>query len=313
MMDMCHAAEALTGRDAGFKRYIKRFSDTHIAEQEAKSIFDAVLTGKKKSIAAMVDSEIASGASPESIINEMIIPALQKVGDLYEQKVYFLPHLIYSAEAARAAFDRLEQNYITGTKEGRKKVVIATVKGDIHDIGKNLVAMLLRNHGFAVTDLGKDVPAENIIDTAQQQDADIIGLSALITTTAKEMETVIALAKEKSVRAKDNGGRRGSNREIREEHRGRRLRRGRGGSGKGSGTIDRKIYRLGRNMHFEVDTHTHTVLSGHAHSTIMENAAAAARMGLKGIVMSDHGPSIQSSAPDYNIGTYAYLPYILKA
>ncbi len=202
MMDMCHAAGALTGKDEGFKRYIKRFSDTQIAEQEAKSIFDAVLTGKKKSIAAMVDAEIQKGAQPDNIINEMIIPALQKVGDLYEQKVYFLPHLIYSAEAARAAFDRLEQGYITEAKEGKKKVVIATVKGDIHDIGKNLVAMLLRNHGFAVVDLGKDVPAESIIDTALEQDADIIGLSALITTTAKEMENVIALAKEKSVRAK---------------------------------------------------------------------------------------------------------------
>ncbi len=80
--------------------------------------------------------------------------------------------------------------------------MIATVKGDIHDIGKNLVAMLLRNHGFAVTDLGKDVPAEKIIDAALEQDADIIGLSALITTTAKEMETVIARAREKSLRAK---------------------------------------------------------------------------------------------------------------
>jgi 5-methyltetrahydrofolate--homocysteine methyltransferase len=202
MMDMYHAAEALTGKDDGFKRYIKRFSDTHIAEQEVKSIFDAVLTGKKKSIAAMVDSEIAGGSTPEKIINEMIIPALQKVGDLYEQKVYFLPHLIYSAEAARAAFDHLELKFAAGTKEGKKKVVIATVKGDIHDIGKNLVAMLLRNHGFAVIDLGKDVPAENIIRTAMEQDADIIGLSALITTTAKEMETVIALAKEQNVKAK---------------------------------------------------------------------------------------------------------------
>lgn len=201
MMDMYHAAEALNGNDEGFKRYIKRFSDTRIAEQEAKDIYEAVLTGKKKSIAAMVDAEIAKGELPEQIINKMIIPALQKVGDLYEQKVYFLPHLIYSAEAARAAFDRLEQNYAAGTQEGKKKVVIATVKGDIHDIGKNLVAMLLRNHGFAVTDLGKDVPAETIVNTAAELDADIIGLSALITTTAKEMEYVIALAKEKKLRA----------------------------------------------------------------------------------------------------------------
>lgn len=202
MMDMCHAAEALTGGDVDFKRYIARFSDTRVPEQDAKDIFEAILTGKKKSITAMIDAEIAKGAVPDAIINGMIIPALQQVGDLYERKVYFLPHLIYSAEAARAAFDHLEKHYITGTQQGKKKVVIATVKGDIHDIGKNLVAMLLRNHGFAVTDLGKDVPAETIIETAAGQDADIIGLSALITTTAKEMENVIALAKQRKLRAK---------------------------------------------------------------------------------------------------------------
>lgn len=201
MMDMRHAAEALTGSDAGFSRYIKRFSETHIPEQEAKDISEAVLTGKKKSIAAMIETEIGKGSSPEQIINGMIIPALQKVGELYEQKVYFLPHLIYSAEAARAAFDHLEKHYITGSQEVKKKVIIATVKGDIHDIGKNLVAMLLRNHGFSVTDLGKDVPAETIVAAAAKEDADIIGLSALITTTAVEMEGVIALARKEGLRA----------------------------------------------------------------------------------------------------------------
>jgi 5-methyltetrahydrofolate--homocysteine methyltransferase len=125
------------------------------------------------------------------------------VGDLYESRVYFLPQLIYSAEAANVAFGYLEEKM--GSKDGpdyKKKVVIATVRGDIHDIGKNLVGMLLRNHGFAVTDLGKDVPSSFIVDTAAEQDADIIGLSALITTTAKEMEGVIALVKQRGLRAK---------------------------------------------------------------------------------------------------------------
>ena len=134
----------------------------------------------------------------------MIIPALKKVGDLYERRVYFLPQLIYSAEAAHAAFDYLEKNFLDqGTAaDGKKKVVIATVKGDIHDIGKNLVAMLLRNHGFSVTDLGKDVAAQKIVDTAKTIGADIIGLSALITTTAKEMENVIQLVREQGLPAK---------------------------------------------------------------------------------------------------------------
>ncbi len=203
MMDLYHAAEALFERDYNFENYLKRFSDTKISEQEAKNITDAILTGKKKTITALIDKEISGGVTPEIIINEMIIPALQKVGDLYEQRVYFLPQLIYSAEAAHAAFDYLEEKYIeAGSADVKKKVVIATVKGDIHDIGKNLVAMLLRNHGFTVTDLGKDIAAEKIIDEAEKQNADIIGLSALITTTAKEMERVIALARQRNLRAK---------------------------------------------------------------------------------------------------------------
>ncbi|MDD5018461.1 MAG: homocysteine S-methyltransferase family protein, partial [Eubacteriales bacterium] len=194
MTDLYHAAEALIERDDDFRQYIKRFAETEISEQDADNIMDAVLTGKKKIITALIDKEIASGTMPERIINDMIIPALQKVGDLYEQRVYFLPQLIYSAEAAHMAFDYIEENFFTGGEaDKKKKVVIATVRGDIHDIGKNLVAMLLRNHGFAVTDLGKDVAAHTIVDAAAGQDADIIGLSALITTTAKEMEKVIAL------------------------------------------------------------------------------------------------------------------------
>ena len=204
MMDMYHAAEALTVRDAGFERYISRFSQqAQVSEQQADTIADAVLIGKKSGMTALIDVQLAAGQKPEAIIGDMLIPALQKVGDLYEQRVYFLPQLIYSAEAANIAFDYLESKMdVSGAADGKKKVVIATVRGDIHDIGKNLVAMLLRNHGFAVTDLGKDVPAQLIVDTAQAQDADIIGLSALITTTAKEMEGVIALVRQRGLRAK---------------------------------------------------------------------------------------------------------------
>ena len=203
MMDLYHAAEALIERDEGFTEYIKRFADTQISEEEAESIVDAVLTGKKKIITSLIDKEIRTGATPATIINDMIIPALRRVGDLYEQRVYFLPQLIYSAEAAHAAFDYLEKHFpaSTGAKD-RKKVVIATVRGDIHDIGKNLVAMLLRNYGFAVTDLGKDIPAQRIVDEAEAQDADIVALSALITTTAREMEGVVKLVHERGIRAR---------------------------------------------------------------------------------------------------------------
>lgn len=204
MMDLYHAAEALIEKDENFENYIERFSQKPVTEQEAKTIVDAILTGKKKTIISLIEKELKQGKNPEQIINNMIIPALGKVGDLYEQRVYFLPQLIYSAEAAHTAFDYLEEKFFSDTdvSKEKSKVVIATVKGDIHDIGKNLVAMLLKNHGFAVTDLGKDIPSEAIVDKAEEIDADIIGLSALITTTAKEMENVIKLAKERNIRAK---------------------------------------------------------------------------------------------------------------
>ncbi len=202
MMDMCCAAQALTERDEGFTQYIGRFGETRAPEAETASVTDAILTGKKKIIASLIDAEIASGATPEAIINNMIIPALRRVGDLYEQRVYYLPQLIYSAEAAQAAFGYLERHFAPAGSTVKKKVVMATVKGDIHDIGKNLVVMLMKNHGFEVIDLGKDVPAQTIVDTAREHDADVIGLSALITTTAREMEKVVRMVREAGLRAK---------------------------------------------------------------------------------------------------------------
>ena len=202
MMDLYCAAQALTERDEGFAQYIRRFGEAQAPETEAASVTDAILTGKKKTIASLIDAEIAGGVTPEAIINDMIVPALRKVGDLYEQRVYYLPQLIYSAEAAQTAFGYLERHFSPARSTAKKKVVMATVKGDIHDIGKNLVVMLMKNHGFEVIDLGKDVPAQTIVDTAKQHDADVIGLSALITTTAREMEKVVRMVREAGLRAK---------------------------------------------------------------------------------------------------------------
>jgi 5-methyltetrahydrofolate--homocysteine methyltransferase len=202
MMDMYHAAQALTDRDENFEQYLQRFANVQAVETEATSVMDAILTGKKKTIVSLIDAEIADGVAPESIINDMIVPALRKVGDLYEQRIYYLPQLIYSAEAAHVAFGYLEKHFVPSAASARKKVVMATVKGDIHDIGKNLVVMLLKNHGFEVIDLGKDVPAQTIVDTAAKEDADIIGLSALITTTAREMEKVVLLVRQTGIKAK---------------------------------------------------------------------------------------------------------------
>lgn len=201
LTDLRHAAEALTARDVGLGRYLKRFAGVPPAE-DAGNVYDAVLIGKKKAVTALIDAQIAQGKTADEIINGMIVPALHEVGARFERRKYFLPQLIYSAETARSAFDYLEKHFVSADARTKKKVVIATVQGDIHDIGKNLVAMLLRNHGFEVIDLGKDVPAEVIVDAADAHSAHIIALSALITTTAREMEKVIALTQHRGLSAK---------------------------------------------------------------------------------------------------------------
>lgn len=202
LVDLCFAAEALTGNDKEFGRYLNRFSDLAIAAQTAGTLFDSILYGKKAKTTAFIDGRAKNGEPPQAII-DTIIAALDKVGEFYEQRKFFLPQLIYSAEAARTAFDHIEKIMPAAASVKRgKKVVIATVKGDIHDIGKNLVAMLLKNHGFEVIDLGKDVPAKTIINAAREHNADIIGLSALITTTAHEMKEVIELKKKHGIAAK---------------------------------------------------------------------------------------------------------------
>lgn len=166
-------------------------------------VYQAVLKGNRKHIVELVEGERKKGSTPEEIINEMLIPAITEVGNLFEQQVYFLPQLISSAEAMRIAIDYLEPMLATSqTGEKLGTVVIATVAGDIHDIGKNLVALMLRNYGFDVTDLGKDVPSEKIIEVAKEKDADIIALSALMTTTMVEMKTVVDLVKAAKLRAK---------------------------------------------------------------------------------------------------------------
>ena len=132
-----------------------------------------------------------------------MIPAINEVGDLFEKGKYFLPQLISSAETMKMSIEILEPLLGNGADKGDMPViVIATVEGDIHDIGKNLVALMLRNYGFNVIDLGKDVPKEKIVEAAEQYDADIIALSALMTTTMKQMDNVNQLVKEKGLKAK---------------------------------------------------------------------------------------------------------------
>ena len=164
---------------------------------------EAVIKGKRKQIVSITQKCLDEKKEPQNLLNDVLIPAINEVGDLFEKGRYFLPQLIASAETMKSAIEVLEP-FLMQNKDGRKMpvVVIATVSGDIHDIGKNLVALMLKNYGFHVIDLGKDVKKEVIIETALKEDAQIIALSALMTTTMREMESVVKLAHEKHVKAK---------------------------------------------------------------------------------------------------------------
>lgn len=162
------------------------------------AVYRAVLEGEKDRIVQCAQGELQRGLAPEKIIDTLLIPAINKVGEFYDQQVYFLPQLIASANTMETAIAYLEPLIQHGGDEREMAtIVIATVEGDVHDIGKNLVALMLRNYGYHVIDLGKDVPAASIIETAMREKASIVGLSALMTTTMMRMKEVIALASEK--------------------------------------------------------------------------------------------------------------------
>lgn len=172
-------------------------------ELAGREVFEMVLQGNKGAILSGVDVVLAEGAAPEEIIDLYLIPAINRVGELFDKQVYFLPQLIISAQVMKQAIDYLEPMISRDEKkEKRAAIIIATVEGDIHDIGKNLVVLMLKNYGYRVIDLGKDVSAELIVDTALKEDAAVIGLSALMTTTMMRMKDVVELAKKKNCRSK---------------------------------------------------------------------------------------------------------------
>ena len=171
--------------------------------QDKGAIFEAVVKGRKKKVLPLVEKELEKNMPPAEIIDTYLIPAINYVGELFEKKKYYLPQLIASAETMELAINRLEP--LLEKERGNEKletIVMATVKGDIHDIGKNLVVLMLKNYGYDVIDLGKDVEPELIIQTAKEKKASIIGLSALMTTTMMAMKDVVELAKKEQVPAK---------------------------------------------------------------------------------------------------------------
>lgn len=207
LMSVIKASDSITGIDQGLHTFIELFGDTPdeegdlVEEKKPESpeqeLFQAILEGEKNRIEALLQNLIQKGKDGFQILDQVLSPALQKAGEYYEKKIYFLPQLILAAEAMEKASQFLEKTFPSSQKtiHSSGKIVLATVKGDLHDIGKNIVALVLRNFGYTVIDLGKNVGAETITDTAISEKADIIGLSALMTTTLDEMQEVIRLAK----------------------------------------------------------------------------------------------------------------------
>lgn len=218
MMNLAFASDLLLNKEGADLRYIERmsqFTETKVVtrasvekpvREEGKAgagVYQCVLKGNKKAVLETVKQELSDGKTPDTLINEELIPAINEVGALFEKGTYFLPQLIASAETMKTAIEFLEPLLERDSGGGAQiTVVIATVEGDIHDIGKNLVALMLKNYGYRVIDLGKDVPGETIVETALAEHADVIALSALMTTTMMRMKDVVELVREKQLDTK---------------------------------------------------------------------------------------------------------------
>ena len=216
LMNVAVACDLLLNREEADVRYIDRVTSrklTMTAKQPAEKgevdgksenpVFEAVVKGNRKGIIDIVKGMMDQGNTPNDIIDNMLIPAINEVGSLFDKGIYFLPQLISSAETMKNAIDYLEPMLQSEDKgEESVTIVMATVEGDIHDIGKNLVVLMLKNYGYRVIDLGKDVPAERIIETAIKENAKIIGLSALMTTTMMQMQVVTDMVRDKNLDVK---------------------------------------------------------------------------------------------------------------
>lgn len=202
MTGAVRAYRVLTGIDKNSIDFINAYNDAATAPSQNQTadvdIPTAVYNGLKSEGATVTQRLIDNGTDTMCIINEMLIPALDKVGNDFEKNKIFLPQLIQSANTAQECFEVIKTHLSKTNKEqvSKGKIILATVKGDIHDIGKNIVKVLLDNYGYTVIDLGRDVEPQLIVDTAVKQNIKMIGLSALMTTTLKSMEDTIRLVRE---------------------------------------------------------------------------------------------------------------------
>ncbi len=199
---------ALMGYDENFAHYIERYgSRTAEVKTGAKAsdmTLSAAIERGLKEEAHLITTRLVGEMEPLDIINQELVPALDRVGKGFELGTVFLPQLLMSADAAKNAFAVIKERFAgeDSLKENQERIILATVKGDIHDIGKNIVKVLLENYGFGVIDLGKDVAPEQIVQKALEEDVRLVGLSALMTTTVVSMEETIALLRAKKADCK---------------------------------------------------------------------------------------------------------------
>ena len=207
MMRTYYAFKALKGMDENCGEYISHSAEFLSSFQPASQsvtaitgtspLMDAVIKGLKEK-AVETTKELLASKAPLDIVNEDIIPALNKVGEGFEKNIIFLPQLLTSAEAAKCAFEQIKAVSAKESGNAKGKFILATVHGDIHDIGKNIVKVLLENYGYDVIDLGKDVTPQTIVDAVKTHNVKLVGLSALMTTTVPAMEETIRLLKEQT-------------------------------------------------------------------------------------------------------------------
>lgn len=197
MMNAYYAHRALHGQDRACSDYIEYANGAALTDVKPKestaTLYDAVISGVKAS-AITCAKDMLNDIEPLDIINGHIIPALNEIGNRFERKTAFLPQLLYAAEAATAAIDEVKP-FIKKNADSDNAVILATVKGDIHDIGKNIVKVMLESYGFKIIDLGKDVEPSKIVDAVNESSCKVVGLSALMTTTVPAMEETIKLLK----------------------------------------------------------------------------------------------------------------------
>ncbi len=231
MMDVVNSWRVLSGEDVSAQKYVADYvnrSDSAVASAQSspnvlaaegaaaecsardsaeatveERIRNMVLAGRKEPVPQLVEELLDSGSDTLSVINDVLIPALDEVGERFEKGTFFLPQLMASAEAAKAGFEVLRARAgASVSASGKGTIVLCTVKGDIHDIGKNIVRMLLENYGYDVVDLGRDVDPQVVVDAVKEHHAPLVGLSALMTTTVAGMADTIKLLREQTPDAK---------------------------------------------------------------------------------------------------------------